>query len=534
MKITKQFIGETMWVTLSVIAIMHSLAFFAFEFGLYLPIMIAFGIFTLVATWKSPLNGLLIAFTEIFVGGHGHLLGVEVPGFTFSLRIMIFAIVMGVWFIKFIPNAKEGLEGFVLRFNLFRDTPWLILIIAVAIGTLIGFTQNAPGLAFDDMNGYIVIGYLLPILSIEWGQTQKRQLLQVLFASVLWIIGFTIVLAYAFTHIDGDNLHNLYTFVRDSRLAEVTLQVVGSDVPFLDRFAGDYWYRIFMPAQTAVMFGLLLGYSALVFLWRKAKSPWFMWVALCGLIVTIVLSLSRSFILGAAVGGFALFVLAWMFGKGKWTIVSRTIGSVIVVLIAVVVIIGIVQVPVPQRPDLSDAAFFETSSETGRSEAVVSRWNLLDPMMDEIYTSPILGSGFGEEVSYVSEDPRVISEVGESVYTTYRFEWGWHDIWLKMGLLGLAGFVWYIVSLCRAGWFTARSRGYKWLVLGLMAGIIALFVTHTFSPYLNHPIGLGLMLFVLPFVDWEGFVKKQEKVRGEVRKPKIIKQPTPVATLNIE
>jgi hypothetical protein len=28
-----------------------------------------------------------------------------------------------------------------------------------------------------------------------------------------------------------------------------------------------------------------------------------------------------------------------------------------------------------------------------------------------------------------------------------------------------------------------------------------LYVTHIFSPYLNHPLGLGFLLFIVPFID---------------------------------
>ena len=264
MNIKKQFVGDAMWIALSLMGIMHALAFFVRDTGFELPIFIIFGIFVLIVSWRSQLNGLLIAFAEIFVGGHGHLLDIEVLGFSLSIRMLIFAIVMTVWLIKYarIPLLfKEGPGVVISRMIFVRDLPWLVLIVAVAVGTLIGFLQNDPSAAFDDMNGYVVIGYLLPILTIKWGQENKRKLLQVLFASVVWIMGFTVALAYAFTHIDGDNLHNLYTFVRDSRLAEVTLQVIGSDVPFLNRFEGDYWYRIFMPTQTIVMFGMLLMYA---------------------------------------------------------------------------------------------------------------------------------------------------------------------------------------------------------------------------------------------------------------------------------
>lgn len=541
MNMKKQFVGDAMWVTLSLIGIMHALAFFVRDTQLEIVLLICFGLLTVFLAWKSMLHGLLIAFAEIFVGGHGHLLDVDVFGFSLSLRMLIFGIVMVIWFIKYLWRARRTEELIDFKLNAVRDVPWMIIILAVALGTFIGFVQNNPGSAFDDMNGYVSIGYLLPMLTLVWSHENKRVLLQVLFASMIWIIGFTAILGYAFTHINGDILHNLYTFVRDARLVEVTLQVIDNKGGLLDLIlvkfglanAGDYWYRIFMPAQTVVMFGLLLMYAAMTYLWRKSKAPALVWIIFGMSTMTLFFSLSRSFILGATAGALMIFVSAWFFGKGKRWILGRTIGAFVVAALAMSAIWGIVHVPIPARPDLTDAAFFETSAQTGRTEAVVSRWNLLDALMDELTVNPILGSGFGEEVTYNSQDPRIISEQGGDVYSTYRLEWGWHDIWLKMGLLGLVGFGWYFVSLLRVGWLTARSKGHAWLVIGLMAGMIALFVTHIFSPYLNHPIGIGFMLFVLPFIDWDRFGKKQVVVKV-VGQKKLIKQSVPIMTSHVK
>ncbi|MBU4315076.1 O-antigen ligase family protein [Patescibacteria group bacterium] len=564
MKMSKQFVGKTMVVTLCGIAIMHSLAFFVRDTSLELILLIAFGIFALVLTWRSQLNGLLLAFAEIFTGGHGHLLDVDVFGFSLSLRILIFAIVMGVWLIRFAqiwaPRLlKEGLacssvapkerrtgvvtEGLLSRLVISRDTPWLLLTLAVVIGTAVGFLQNDPRAVFDDMNGYVTICYLLPLLTINWTLSNKRRLLQVFFASLVWIIGFSVVLVYAFTHLDGKELNDLYTFVRDSRLAEVTLQVIDNKGSAMEVYAtnyysalsGQYWYRIFMPSQLVEIFGALLLYSGMIYLWRKERLQWFVTLFFMFSILTLLLSLSRSFLLGTAVGGLSIFISAFWFGSHKLWIIRRTLLAILLSIVSIFFIYAIVQVAVPIRPDLSDAAFFQTSAQTGRVEAVVSRWNLLDEMIVPIAERPILGSGFGKTVSYNSEDPRILSELGGQEYTTYRFEWGWHDIWLKMGLLGLLAFTWYLVTLLRAGWLTMQSKGYKWLVAGLIGGIIALFVANTFSPYLNHPLGIGFMLFVIPFVDWEGFARKQkQKVDMPENEKKLITQPSTVVASKME
>src|SRR5690606_26879171 len=61
---------------------------------------------------------------------------------------------------------------------------------------------------------------------------------------------------------------------------------------------------------------------------------------------------------------------------------------------------------------------------------------------------PILGSGYGTTVTYETSDPRLLSTIGSS-YTTYAFEWGYHDIWLKIGVVGASVYAWFLYSLLR-------------------------------------------------------------------------------------
>ncbi len=503
MDISRQFIGKTSWIALCAITALHILAFFMRDTWLEVLLMIFIGLAVLVISWKSQLNGMLVAFAEIFVGGHGHLLDFDIYGFSFSLRILIFLIVMGVWLIKN-RNIK-------LSFNTYRDLPWTLITLAVLIGTINGIVNNNPSAVFDDMNGYIVIGYLLPILSIEWTQNKRLELLHVFFACLIWIIAFSAILGFTFTHFDGKFLDGIYSFVRDSRLAEVTLQVIDNKGSLLEVYTteiapsltGDYWFRIFMPSQLTTVFGVLLFFSAMIYLWRKERLPIFVSIIFIASTLALFLSLSRSFLLGCALAGVILFVSAWFFGNYKQWIVYRTFFAILFSFVSIITIYALVDIPVPQRPDLTDAAFYETSAQTGRTEAVVSRWNLLDAIMVPIMDHPIIGSGFGALVSYDSEDPRIISELGGQEYETYRFEWGWHDIWLKMGALGLIAFCSYIIFLIRASLHTMSTRGHKWIIAGLLAGIIAVFITHIFSPYLNHPLGIGFMLFIIPFIDWD-------------------------------
>ena len=87
----------------------------------------------------------------------------------------------------------------------------------------------------------------------------------------------------------------------------------------------------------------------------------------------------------------------------------------------------------------------------------------------------------------MSNDPRIRAEFPDGRYTTSAFEWGYLDIWLKIGLLGLLAYLILIVKIAR--------ESLKAGLLGeiLFIALTALVITHTFSPYLNHPLGIGFI-----------------------------------------
>ncbi len=494
----KQFIGTRTWQILIGIVAVHVLAILVKDTAFELPALIVLGLATFWLSWKDLSTGLLVAFVEIFVGGHGHLIDAEVGGFSISIRMAIFGAVMGVWLIRFLKQDVKP------QYVAFRDAPWIMLTLAVLLGSLIGFLQNDPAEAFDDMNGFLTIAYLLPLISFDWTQERKRELLQALFASALWLALFTLALSYAFNHVDGKALNHVYRFVRDQRLAEVTLQV-------LDNGAG-YWYRIFMQSHFFALIMLFLAWSGMLVLWRDQRLPEWVAALFSVLGATLLLSMSRSFFMGGALA--CIWIIGLSLTVGKKAVINvarRLIYTVVLALVAFGIAGATAMVPLPAKPDISDAAFYQTSADTDRDVALSSRWELLGPLMEAIWHNPIAGAGFGANVTYITDDPRIRAMNPGGEYTTYRFEWGYQDLWLKMGIFGLLAFGWYFVAMMQAMHYTHKQHGQKWLMIGLSAGMIMLAVAHVFSPYLNHPIGIAYMLFVLPFIDFGAFRKQEAK-----------------------
>jgi O-antigen ligase len=135
--------------------------------------------------------------------------------------------------------------------------------------------------------------------------------------------------------------------------------------------------------------------------------------------------------------------------------------------------------------DLTDRA--DATSDAAAS----SRYALLPLLWQKISNNPILGEGFGTTVTYNAKDPRLTnaSAGGLGTYTTYAFEWGWLDVWLKIGLLGLLAYLLLFGKIIQAAF-----KKNTWLSYGLTAGLLLIIIVSFFSPYTNHPLGIGFLL----------------------------------------
>jgi O-antigen ligase len=182
--------------------------------------------------------------------------------------------------------------------------------------------------------------------------------------------------------------------------------------------------------------------------------------------------------------------------KFPWFKLFNWLGRVVLIF---VVSIGLIYVIV-SLPSWSQGkafgALIERRITEFREPAASSRMNQLGPLFKKITKHPILGSGFGTAVRYQSEDPRILEEYPDGWISTYAFEWGWLDIWLKIGLVGLGIYLLLLSKIWRAGW----RRG----EIGLLMGMVAIAVTSITSPYLNHPLGIGYIILISAIINING------------------------------
>ncbi|MEI6378534.1 MAG: O-antigen ligase family protein [Candidatus Falkowbacteria bacterium] len=418
--------------------------------------------------------GLVAIAVELILNGKGYLFAINLHGFHLSLRIALWAVVMVVSAICLINKRNwQELAG------LWRKKQfWPIMAIAVLViwGIAQGFINHHDfGNLFFDANNWIFGLTILPVLF--WRKAPKYSA-PILLAALSALSVITIWLLYAFSHDFGGANYVTYAWVRDSGLGEITLMPAG-------------FYRIFIQSQ---LYLLPLFFGAFLFWGRARRTQWLALSAATLALAPMVISLSRSFWVGLAIGWVAWVLLAYYKQRQSAKEIIVQIGLMLAALvISVVLLVTAVKLPWPQaQSDVSARMLAERATAINSEAGASSRWALLPKLWQAINRQPLIGQGFGATVTYHSSDPRVLESNPNGDYTTYAFEWGWLELWLKMGIGAVLAFVALFYSLSR-GLIKQNTS----LSLSLAVAIICLAAVNVFSPYLNHPLGLGLIMLAV-------------------------------------
>lgn len=174
------------------------------------------------------------------------------------------------------------------------------------------------------------------------------------------------------------------------------------------------------------------------------------------------------------------------------------------VVLAVGLTIGVANFPIP-KGEMSASLLSSRAAKFSGEAAISSRYAQIKPLLSAIKKHPIIGSGFGASATYASQDPRVLKNNPDGLYTTTAFELGWLEIWLKLGLLGAGIYLYILFKIFRLGCqkmqnMPADAIG-SYYIFGALAGLLAVIITHGFSPYLNHPLGIGIVMIMTAVVD---------------------------------
>jgi O-antigen ligase len=418
--------------------------------------------------------GLCAALVELVLGSKGYLFYFEAGGASISLRIGIFLVVMGVFLAKLAIRKIEFIWD--------RKLIWFfILLVLIGIGFLGGVLR---GLEFQnvflDANGYFYLLYLFPFLAVFRGKDNLNKLTDVLLSSGLILAIFSLFLFYVFSH-DWLNLDLIYKWQRVNLLSEIT-------------FTGSV-YRIFLQSQIFLILVFFLSLHQLL-----EKRNLYLSVAVSFLsALGIFVSLSRSFFLGFLAGLFVFLFLIYLKNKKESL---KMFFVIVLICFASVAFLWTINKNEPMI--LADRFLFMAQKGIAAEPASLTREEELKPLLLEIIKKPFLGWGFGKTVEFITHDPRALTMLPQCVgkesclFRTYAFEWGYLDLWLKLGLFGLVSLFGILYSLFKQGRELIRQGDFS--AVWLLSSLAAVCVTNIFTPYLNHPLGLGILILVAVYL----------------------------------
>ncbi len=468
--IMKNFFKTINWrLILAGIIIFELLSFLAFFFpvlSLYTILLIFF--LSFIISFRSLEWGIILVLIELIIGSHGHLFSVSIFGFSLSIRMVLWSSVMLNYIIKLLKE-KIKIEVPFLKYYL--------LLSLIAVFALINafILKNNFQYIYADFNSWLFFLLIFPISYVYLEATSEkiRRIKSIFFLTVFWLSIKTLFIVFFFSH-DFSILPDMYRWLRDSRTAEITSLV-------------NAWPRVFIQSQiySAIAFLLLVFKRDFVSKWNLIE------LILSSLFLsTIIISFSRTFWLSLVLVFLASLIFTLIKTKKLWKIVFFFKKILIIILLAfayIYLINNILFFTSTSQFSLKDVR--DRASYQEDEAAIASRWSLLPVLWEEISKKPIFGYGFGHTVSYQSSDPRALERVESGWHETYAFEWGYLDIWLKLGIFGLLT---YLLLL-----FSMLIKAYKHRSLYFLAPLILfLMIVHFFTPYLNHPLGISIIIFI--------------------------------------
>lgn len=449
------------WFLVFIIA--ESLSWLCFNFDWCNIVVLGLvAVITAILSLKRPIFALYLPLAELFWGSVGHCFMYGV----WNLRLVIFLVIIVIFFSKNIFKLKylkivQDKSIFII---------WFFMLFLVGLGIWSAYYQEVDLIKiFFDANAY---GYLLyfPVWYEIYDRKYIKGIVNLLQAAALAVAIKTLIIFNFF--VQGYGLDNIvvYKWIRDTRTGEIT--------PFANNF-----YRVFLKSQIYLVVAWLLSFISQLKDVRNYKNLIYLGIILAALIV----SLSRSFWLGGLVALLFLIINLFIYLGKKFLLPTFFI-------LLTTSLIGILTVQVFFNiPHFNSVNIF-TQRTTALSEpAANSRLQLLGPLWSGVKEHLFLGHGFAKDITYQSADPKIKNEFNpEGWYTTHAFEWGWLDQWLKLGLVFIVCLIAWILLVYIRSYVLVKEN--VMIALTIASLVTALSWIHIFTPYLNHPLGLGLLM----------------------------------------
>lgn len=493
------------WKIIALLGVIEILSFAGYAFPFLNPLFCAVLLLaTLVIAVRNLHYGLLIILLDLVMNSKGYLFYLPLGNFHLSIRLGIFLAVFCAYIITLV-REKE-----IRFFHWPLWKPYCAFMLFVAIAAMVGVIRgNAPSNVFFDANGYLYFGLIFPFVQSIRSRKEITQFFGVLFAAATALIIKTILLLFIFSHlpISDDTYIAIYRWIRETGVGEVTTMGNG----FVRIFFQSHMYVVYLVFLIGIWFAYFGAWKERA----RLRDLWPTYLLFSFALLTVFLVYSRSFWVGSAVT--VMIAFGWFAFKERMSfkrLCGIGVAFIATFLVMYSVALGIINFPLPGGKSVGATSLIsERTTELGSESAASSRFNLLKPLWAADMIHPIVGSGLGTTVTYTSADPRILEEHPDGRYTTYAFEWGYLDLLLKFGLVGLLVYGYLILLLLYYGLRLLKQykeSDQRVEVIGMMLTVIALLGTHFFTPYLNHPLGIGWLIFFSVYVT-TGIEKENER-----------------------
>ncbi len=465
---------ETIFFIITIIFFLF-LMFRKIEFAIYLPIL------------------------ELLIGSQGHLMNFHVGQQIISFRIALFLIssTAGLYYTIKSNLTKKNKELLFLKSKYYKI--FILFLLMLLWGTIIALSKHRSlNNIFLDLNGYLFI-LILPIFYQIIREKHLTKNLLYLFWGASFFFSLKVILSfYIFSHhFNGVNLTILYEWLRDTRVGEITM-------------VNKHFFRIFFQSQIYILISFIINFNLLNFKKHFVEKNDFRALVVLTILnlSALIVSLSRSYWVGLTMFLFILFI--WLIVKKYSFLKIIKVYLKFIAFLSVSILFVFLLVKIPHtNTDLSDIF---SKRLTSNEDASNSRLELLPHMLNKIKKHSLIGNGLAQEITYFSYDPRNRNEKNpDGSVTTYSFEWGWLSIWMKFGILGIILYLYLIlkiiidsVKLATKNW--PHSSAILFISLGL--GMISISTIHIFSPYLDHPLGIGFIIISISLIEKEKYSDK--------------------------
>jgi len=396
---------------------------------------------------KNDTRSWYIIAGEIILGGSGGYLGIG----NISLRTLLLVLSITIFLIKKIQTRKlKDITSDKLFFVILALIGWAI------ISGLIGMKNgHAISNIIADTIPYLFFSYYFPLKEIIARDTRFIDIIKNILIAALVGNFIVIICTFAgFTTGIFSLQDQYYHWYRDVAGGKITA------LPF-------YFFRLVLNEHLLIV-PILLWLMYELF---KRKNVRLNFILGTITVLVLAINLTRIYYVALFVGILLLFKMEYW---KNWFKYSITFALILITGFTTIHFVA------SRRVSLGWEIFglrLQSITSPSIEESSLSRMLLLPKIKEKILSNPIVGTGLGDIVT-------VYSPVFKKVVTTPHFDWGYLEIWVEMGLIGLILWLMLILEVLKK--VECQTLPFA-MIVGLM-------ITNITSPALFHVFGVILLI----------------------------------------